>query len=199
MKVTLFGIVAFASSLISGIQAYGQSEPSGYRDFPLIITLQFHCLSTPFRDIGTNFRNVGIGIGSELSYTGSPHGVQQLSILWYRNRNIGNGIMIYTQAVWRPTLGDNAFAELKTGIGYLYAFRPVDSFASKNGQWVSVGKKGKGMLAVPTGISLGAWGQQATGTTVSPFVSYQFLLISGYNDSVPIIPETIVQAGVRVK
>jgi hypothetical protein len=32
-------------------------------------------------------------------------------------------------------------------------------------------------------------------TYLSPFVSYQFLLVSGYNPSLPLVPETLIQVG----
>ena len=50
-----------------------------YKNFPIIITLQFHSLSTPFKNIKSNFRNIGIGIGTEVSYHNSPRGVQQFT------------------------------------------------------------------------------------------------------------------------
>ena len=54
--------------------------------------------------------------------------------------------------VWRPDFDTQVFGELKTGIGYLISFRPSKSFTQRNGVWTSIGKKGKGMFVIPTGI-----------------------------------------------
>ncbi len=145
----------------------------------------------------TNFSNVGIGIGTEVSYNGKPTGVQQLTAVWYHNKRMGNGLLFYTQAVWRPSFGSSGFGELKTGVGYYYSFRPVASYKQLNGKWVSVGHKGKGMLTIPTGISLGS-SSYSTDTYQAPFVSYQFLLVKDYNKDIPLVPETLIQVGSRI-
>jgi hypothetical protein len=174
-----------------------QTEPgSYYRNFPIIVTLQFHALSLPFRDLKANFQNVGIGVGTELSYNGKNNWVQQLSIAWWGNRAIGNGLLLYSQAIWRPGASPGLFAELKAGAGYLYSFRP-NAYEQIDGTWKPAGHKGKGMLAVPVGVSLGHDGY-AKNSDISPFVTYQFMLVKGYNDSVPFVPQTLVQTGVRI-
>jgi hypothetical protein len=175
----------------------GQSDSRDYRNFPLVVTLQFHCFSLPFRDIKSNFSNVGIGLGTEVSFNGKQNFVQQVNAVWYHNKRMGNGLLFYTQTAWRPTVGSDVFTEVKAGAGYLYSFRPVESYKVANGNWVSAGHQGKGMLTVPIGVSVGHNGY-STGTYISPFVSYQFLLVSGYNKSIPVVPETLLQVGTRV-
>jgi hypothetical protein len=168
-----------------------------FRNFPLIVTVQFHSLSLPFRDIRSNFSNVGFGLGTEVSFNGYQNWVQQFNIGWIQNKTAGNGWLLSTQTIWRPTVVDNFFVELKAGVGYKYNSRPVESYKQENGQWISVGQKGKGMLAIPLGFSAGYNGY-SSGTYFSPFVSYQFLVLKGYNKSVPIVPETLLQAGTRI-
>ena len=175
-----------------------QSDPTkDYRNFPIVLTLQFHCFTLPFQDMKSNFSNIGIGVGTEVSYNGKQSGVQQVSAVWYHNKAMGNGLLFYTQAVWRPTLGSDVYTEAKAGIGYLFSFRPTESFKSVNGKWTSVGHKGKGMLTIPVGISVGK-NMYSTDTYASPFVSYQFLLAKGYNKSIPLVPETLIQVGTRI-
>jgi hypothetical protein len=173
-----------------------QTEPgSHYRNFPIIVTLQFHALSLPFRDLKANFQNIGIGVGTELSYNGKNNWVQQFSVAWWGNRAIGNGLLLYSQAVWRPGASPGLFGELKAGAGYLYSFRP-NAYEQVDGVWKSARHKGKGMLALPVGISLGYDGY-AKNSFASPFITYQFMVVKGYNDSVPLVPQTLVQTGVR--
>jgi hypothetical protein len=110
---------------------------------------------------------------------------------------MGNGLLFYTQTAWRPGAGLDGFAEIKAGVGYLHSFRPVESMKQVNGNWISAGHHGKGMLTVPIGISIG-YNTISNGTLVSPFISYQFMIATGYNKSIPIVPETLVQAGARI-
>lgn len=195
MKKTFFGALlgcclAFSLSAQSDIS-------KNYRNFPIVLTLQFHSLTLPFKDLKSNFTNVGLGLGTELSFSGKQNWVQQVGALWYRNKTVGNGLLFYTQTAWRPSLSDNFYTELKIGAAYLLAFRPVDSFRYSNGEWTPAGRKGRGLLALPLGISLG-YQQYSAETYLSPFVSYQFMLVKGYNKSIPLVPETLLQIGSRV-
>lgn len=172
-------------------------EKKDYRNFPLIVSLQFHSLAMPFRDIRTNFRNIGIGLGTEVSINGTQHWVQQINAVWYRNKAVGNGLFFYSQMAWRPTIASNIYTELKGGAGYLLSFRPVESYQQVNGIWQSAGHKGKGMLTIPLGISVG-YNNYSSQSIISPFISYQFLLVTKYNTSIPLVPETLVQIGSRI-
>ena len=167
-----------------------------YRNFPVVLTLQFHSLSMPFRDLRSNFSNIGFGLGTEVSLNGKQSWVQQISASWHNNKAVGNGILLYTQNTWRPTIVSTMYAEVKAGFGYLYSFRPVESFKQINGAWESVGHKGKSMFTLPVGITVG-YTPHSVGTYFSPFVSYQFLIVSGYNKSIPVVPETLFQVGSR--
>lgn len=184
--------------LLVNLFSYAQvKNEKDYRNFPLIFTIQFHSLSLPFKDLKSNFSNVGFGVGTEVSLNSYQNWVQQFSIGWIQNKSTGNGWLLSTQTVWRPTIVDEFFAELKAGIGYKYNFRPVESYRQENGQWVSAGQKGKGMFTVPVGVSAGYNGY-SSGTYFSPFVSYQFLVLKGYSKSIPIVPETLLQVGSRI-
>lgn len=175
----------------------GQSERPGTQNFPLVITLEFHSLALPFKDIGSNFSNVGIGIGTELYYGNSPEWAQRFSMVWYRNKHVGNGLLFYSQAIWRPGLHQDSFGELKAGIGYLLAKRPVDSFRPDKGGWQPVGKKGKSMLTIPLGLGMGVHSYEGD-RQYSSFLSYQLLVLNNYNSTVPIVPETLIQIGTGV-
>ncbi len=192
-KYVIIGLLCFA--LHTG---YSQDDSvHNYRNFPLIITLQFHSFSMPFKNIKSNFSNIGIGIGTEVSYNKKSNGVQQFHLIWYRNKNMGNGLLAYSQAVWRPSIGSNLYTELKLGVGYLLSKGPSESFKQKNGEWISVGKKGKGMFTIPVGLSVG-YENENEKTYVSPFASYQLLIATDYNKSIPIVPYTLIQLGNRI-
>lgn len=195
MKKKIFASVAgFCITFL--LQAQPENAKS-YSNFPIVVTLQFHAVALPFRDIKANFSNIGLGLGTEVSYNGKQNWSQQMSVLWYRNRAVGNGILVHTQAAWRPSIASAVYTEVKAGVGYLFAFRPVESFKPINGEWISVGTKGKGMLTLPLGVSIGCntW---MSGTNISPFISYQFMVVNNYNKSIPIVPQTLVQIGSRI-
>lgn len=166
---------------------------SSNRNFPIIVSLQFHSFSLPFKNLKSNFANIGIGLGTEVSIDGRKDWAQQLSVAWYRNRAIGNGLLFYTQLAYRPTMDSRFLSEIKLGVGYLLASRPVDSYALVDGEWRSVGHKGRGLLAIPVGASLGY-----NASSISSFATYQFLLVHKYNKSIPIVPETLIQVGSAV-
>lgn len=181
-----------------GLAANGQKTgPKNYRNFPIVFTVQFHSLSYPLKDLKSNFRNVGFGLGSEIAL-GSGHAwAQQFQVSWYRNQQAGNGILLYTQSAWRPTIVAHMYTELKAGFGYLYSFRPVESFKEVNGNWVSAGHKGKWLFTVPVGFSVG-YNNYSTSTYVAPFASYQVLVSANYNKSVPIVTNSLFQLGARI-
>jgi hypothetical protein len=191
-------IVATLSAICLATSLLAQTDAqNGYRNFPIIVMVQFHNLSMPFKDMKSNFSNIGFGLGTELSYNGKSNWVQQFNATWHHNKTVGNGIFFYSQAAWRPNIASGVYSEVKAGAGYMYAFRPVESYKQSNGVWESQGNKGKGMLALPVGISLG-YQSYSEKTYISPFISYQFLLISGYNQSIPLVPETLIQIGSRI-
>jgi hypothetical protein len=195
MKAKFF-ILVITSSLAFAVKAQPETQKD-YRNFPLIVSLHFHSLSLPFRNLRSNLNNIGIGLGTEISLNGKHNWAQQFNAVWFRNKAIGNGLLFYTQAAWRPEVAADAFTEIKAGAGYLYSFRPGKSYEQVNGQWISRGYKGKGMLALPIGVSVG-YHSYSPGTYFSPFVTYQFLIVSGYNASVLIVPETLIQVGTRI-
>lgn len=194
MTLKTFATLMAFSLLTTGFAQDGKQD---YKNFPIVVSLQFHAFSLPFRDFKSNFKNLGIGIGTEVSLNGKDNWAQQLNIVWYRNSALGNGLLMSTQTAWRPTIESEIYSEVRIGAGYLYSFRPTQSYRQIDGEWISVGRKGKMMLTIPVGVSLG-YHNYSSGTQVSPFIGYQFMIVNGYNKSIPIVPETLVQAGTRV-
>jgi hypothetical protein len=194
MKMNFFlGICLIAFGNLQGQEKVNK----GYRNFPVIITINFHSLTLPFRDFKSNFSNVGFGIGTEVSFNGKQDWVQQFSINWNRNENVGNGLLFSTETVWRPTIVDHFYTEVKAGVGFNLCYRPVGSYRQENGNWVSVGNRGKGMFTLLGGVSAG-YNNYSSTTYMSPFASYQVMMLKGYNKSIPVVPETLVQVGSRI-
>lgn len=176
------------------VNAQGVEGAQGvYRDFPLMITIKFQNFAMPFQDLKGNFRNIGIGLGTEVSWNEGSNWVQQFNLMWFFNRGSGNGWSLYSQMVWRPSLIGDLHGGLKGGVGYTRIYKPNPSFSFRNADW-EPGKRSKGMLSIPIGLHL-AWLELSPDTYHSPYLSYDLFLHKGFNADVPVIPNTVLEMG----
>lgn len=173
------------------------AQNGDFRNFPIILSLQFHALSLPFKDLKSNFSHVGVGLGTEISLNGKHNWAQQFQAAWYPNKEIGQGWLFTTQVAWRPYLVRPVYGEIKLGAGYLWSSRPVESFRQIEGRWQSAGQRGKGMFTLPIGVTVG-YHAYSSKTFLAPFASYQLLLVTKYNASVPLVPQTLLQLGSKI-
>jgi hypothetical protein len=110
---------------------------------------------------------------------------------------MGYGLVISTQSGWRPSLSDPLYSDVILGVGYFYSFRPENSYQQINGIWKNVGKKGKGIFAIPAGITIGLHDYKKE-NYVAPFLGYQFMLTTNYAKSLPVTPWSFIQVGTSV-
>jgi len=171
-----------------------------YRNFPLVIGLQFQAIGLPFKNFKESFANPGIRIGTEVSLTGrqAQNWAQGFNFGWNYNKNAGNNIQVFTQTIYRPTIVSNFNTDVRIGIGMMRSLHPTDSFKQINGEWVNQGTAGKTMLMVPAGISVGYNGYSSSGTYVSPFINYEIMAAANYNRIVPVLPVSSFQVGTRI-
>lgn len=189
-----------ASFLALPLLAEGQVPPlpsagALYRNWPVVVGLQFHTLAMPFSDGKSAFSNPGLSVGTEFRYNRRATLLQSLQAGYYHNRYAGNGLYAAPQLVYRPQFGP-LYAELRAGAGVLYAMQPGRSYELKDGSWQTHNHGGKLMLMLPVGLSLGYNGRQAA-PRISPFVSCQVFVLHGYNPGIPVVPNRLLQAGVR--
>ena len=197
MKKTLFILLSVGALTVPSIHAQtraGDASPVATASWPLTVSLQFHSLSMPFQDLKTTFSNVGIGLGTEFNYNRRGNLIQTVQVGYYRNRYAGDGLFVSTQAGYRPHFG-HLYTEFKVGVGWNYTVHPNATIQLREGQWHSLGRTGKGLLMVPIGISIGYAKPKAF---IAPFVAYQFFALSGYNPSVPLVPNQLLQAGTHI-
>jgi len=135
-------------------------------------------------------------VGTEISLNGKQNWAQQIQAGYYFNRDAGNGIMAYTQTIYRPTIVDHFYAEVKVGLGWQRVFHPVDAYVFENGQYVSTAG-GKSQLIVPIGISVG-YNDYKESTYAAPFISYQVIPALFYNDGIPLNFYSLFQVGTRI-
>jgi len=175
----------------------GQDLNYNYDNYPIVISLQFHSFSMPFQKISHHFRNVGIGIGTEVGFKENDQKwAQSVKLVWYRNKTMGNGVQLYTQSVYRPDFSSNVFGEVKLGIGYQYMYRPVESFKYEAGGWKSAGKKGKHMMMLPFNVGFGFVAD--SNNEVLQSINYQWMILKGYNESIPIVPNATIILDTRI-
>ncbi|MEP7127747.1 MAG: hypothetical protein ABI729_02715 [Chitinophagales bacterium] len=167
-----------------------------YRNFPIIVSVQFQNFALPFHDLKSNFTHVGIALGTEVSLNGKQNWAQQFQAGYYFNKDAGNGFFTYTQTVYRPTVFKHFYPEVKAGIGWQRVFHPVETFEYSNGQLTST-PGGKSQLIVPLGISVG-YNNYSTKTYLSPFISYQVMPALFYNDGIPLSFYSLFQIGTRI-
>jgi hypothetical protein len=196
MKTNLFRWTG-AALLLSTVAARAQApaDPAAYRNWPVVASLQFHSLSTPLSDWPTSFANPGLSLGTEFRYNRRATLLQSLPVGYYRNRYAGNGLYVAPQLVYRPQFGA-WYAELRAGVGALYTMQPGRSYELQDGSWQTHNHGGKLTLMLPVGVSVGYHGRQAA-PRISPFVSYQVFVLHGYNPSIPVVPNRLLQVGVR--
>ena len=183
------------------VQSISQAQDSGnstkdYRNFPIIVSVNFQNFALPFKDMNSNFSHVGILLGTEVSLNGKQNWVQQFQAGYYFNNDAGNGIIAYTQTIYRPTIVDHFYGEIKAGIGWQRVFHPVDAYVYENDQYVSTAG-GKSQLLVPLGISIG-YDDYKEKTYLSPFISYQVIPALFYNDGIPLSFYSLFQVGTRI-
>ncbi|RIV18983.1 hypothetical protein DYU11_26145 [Fibrisoma montanum] len=196
MKKTLFIFIWLAAlhPSVSRAQRNGSELlPAGRMSWPLMVSVQFHSLALPVGNIRPAFANPGLALGTEYRYNRRGNLLQSIQAGYYRNRYAGDGLFIVTQAGYRPHFGP-VYADLKAGVGWNYTFHPNTTLVLKEGQWQPAGRTGKGLLMVPLGLSIGYNGP----SLVAPFVGYQFFALAGYNPSVPVVPNQLLQVGAHI-
>ena len=195
MKLT-FLIYLLTALQVTCSKGQDTASQSDYRNFPIIISVQFQNLALPFQDLKSNFGHVGIALGTEVSLNGKQNWVQQFQAGFYLNKNAGNGFFAYTQTVYRPAIFKHFFPELKAGLGWQRVFHPVEAFEYANGQLSST-YGGKSQLMVPLGIGVG-YNNYSSKTYLSPFISYQVVPALFYNDGIPLNFYSLFQVGTRI-
>lgn len=167
-----------------------------YRNFPLIVSVQFQNFALPFRDLKSNFMHVGFALGTEVSLNGKQNWAQQFQAGFYLNKDAGNGFFTYTQTVYRPAVFKYFYPEVKAGIGWQRIFHPVDAYEYVDGNLTPTAG-GKSQLIVPLGISVG-YNKYSENTYLSPFISYQVMPALFYNDGIPLNFNSLFQVGTRI-
>ena len=173
------------------IYIFGQEIKPASRTWEISISVQFHALSTPFKHFKNNLKNLGLGLHVRTPYAGDGLWAQKFSTIWYRNQAVGNGVVFSTQASYRTGRNNQLWGEINMGLGYAVVFRPSDSFIWKNKTWQPTGKKGKGMLTLPLGVNMG----RRVSDNFSPYIGYEFAILNGYNESIPIMPMRFLSVG----
>lgn len=185
LLITRFVSIGYSQSVVNNI--------GSYENFPLMLSVKFQNLALPFQDLKTNFKNIGVGLATEVSWGGSKSLVQQFNVMWVFNNASGNTLTFYSQAVYRPSLTGALHGGVKGGISYTFMFKPNPSLAFNGKEWVK-GPSAKGMFGIPAGVHL-SWQEPNRSAYSAPYVSYDLFLHSGFNRDVPVLPHTVLEIG----
>ena len=197
MKNLVF-LLSFLPSII--IAQTQEVKPLSVRHLPLTVSLNFNAISTPFKKLTNNFRNVGIKIGTEVSWNKRGNLLQSLNIGYYRNKLNGDGIYVNSEFIYRPELYKGMRVEFKLGPGISEVFLPTVP-------WVSDGKGNWKKAANTTPLtfqlhaSTGLYYQEfkIQDVKISPFVQYEMVGVLNYGNSIPVLPTSFIHVGSRVK
>ncbi|UOQ68992.1 hypothetical protein [Hymenobacter volaticus] len=110
VSACLLALPLLASSQVPARPPAGTS----YRNWPVVVGLQFHTLAMPFSDQKRTLSNPGVSVGTEFRYNRRATLLQAVQAGYYHNRYAGNGLYVAPQLVYRPKFGP-LFAELKAG------------------------------------------------------------------------------------
>ncbi|MBC7866278.1 MAG: hypothetical protein H7X88_01980 [Gloeobacteraceae cyanobacterium ES-bin-316] len=169
------------------------NSKSSYRNFPIVVSMQFHSMKA-LKDVRPTFKNVGFGIGSEIALGSKHNWAQQFQLSWYRDKQVGNAVLLYTQSAWRPTIVSHFYAELKAGFGLTHKFRPEQQHSNAGG---SAEDREKWLLIIPVGVSVG-YNKFSQQTYLAPFISYQLLVDETYKKGLPATANSLFQVGTRI-
>lgn len=166
-----------------------------HKDYPLIVTASFQNFCLPFRDFGSHFSHPGLWVGSELGLNKRKTLLQQAHVGGYLNSDMGGGLLLATQTVYRPRIYKNLSAEVKLGLGFCRSGHPGQAWGLQEGEWVeTAGWKTQVML--PIGISA-EYHRDLGGAAWVPFVGYQVVPMLGYNSVLPLTFQNHFQVGIR--
>ena len=168
-------------------------------NLPFIASVNFQTIATPFHNIKNNSRNLGIKIGTEMTYNKKRDILQSFNIGYYRNRLNGDGLYINSEFIYRPKIVKPVHMEIKLGPGLADVFLPTQPYEPDgNGNWSKATNFGK--LAVQVHGGLGIWYQSIATNKIkiSPFLQYEIVGIIAYNKSIPVLPTTLINIGCRI-
>lgn len=165
--------------------------------YPVIVGWQFHNFSLPFQDIPSHFHHPGLFAGSELPLNRSKNLFQSAVIGAYLNKEMGDGLYIYSQTSFRPSLHKKFLTEVKGGLGYAFILHPVAARKYEADKWQTI-TGGKSQLIIPLEISLG-YHLKPQSKEFTPFLAYQLTPALFYNRALPFSIYSNILLGMRFK
>ncbi|QNF35504.1 hypothetical protein HUW51_23370 [Adhaeribacter swui] len=179
-----------------------ESHPKTARSnkFPLVVSVNFNAVSTPFHKPGNNLKNLGLRVGTELPYNKKGNLFQTVNVGYYRNRLNGDGIYLNSEFGYRPNLYKGFGPEFKLGPGFANIYLPTKPLETDGkGNWKQATNTGKTAFQVHGSLGLQYHNLTRSQVDVSPFVQYEIVGVAGYNKTIPLLPTSFIHAGCRLK
>lgn len=172
--------------------ANANSQPS------FVVGISFHAVSTPFHKPGNNFRNLGFKIGAEIPWNSKDNLRQAVEVGYYFNKLNGRSIYVHSDFVYRPKITHEVRAEFRIGPGVGLILAPGKSYIQREGVW-SVARGGKWFPQVHGAVGISYNDLRLQSSEVSPYVQYEVMAIVGYNRGIPVLPNSFIHMGTKMK
>jgi hypothetical protein len=168
-------------------------------NLPLIVSISFHAVSTPFKKIQNNFKNVGIRIGTEFQLNGKGNLLQSLQLGYYRNRFTGNGLYVNSEFIYRPSITGNTQLDFRVGPGIMRTFNAMPGLKQGNdGRWFSE-RSSKTLLQLSGSAGIDYDYTRAGSLKISPTIQYEVGALLGYAPDFPVLPFSFIHMGSKFK
>ena len=196
MRLLLF----ICSGLLFFSQLCAQDGPQkSLNKLPLIVSISFHAVSTPFKKIQNNFKNVGIRVGTEFQLNGKGNLLQSLQLGYYRNRFTGNGLYLNSEFIYRPSISGDAQLDFRVGPGITRTFNAMPGLRqTDDGRWLSE-RSSKTLLQLSSSAGIAYDYNRPGSFQISPLIQYEIGALLGYAPDFPVLPFSFIHMGSKFK
>jgi hypothetical protein len=163
-----------------------------------IVGVSFHAVSTPFHKPWNNFRNLGFKVGAEVPWSSEDNLRQSIELGYYVNRLNGRSVYVHSDLVYRPKMMDDVRADLRIGPGLGFIVAPGETYVQKNGLWTR-SRGGKWFPQVHAGVGVTYNDVKVKTVEASPFLQYEVMAVVGYNRGIPVLPNSFIHVGSKMK
>jgi len=179
--------------------AFGQNTGAEIQKttIPIVTSINFQAIATPFHNLENNLRNPGLRIGSEFHLSKKRNTFQTINLGFYNNKYNGGAVYASSEFMYRPKIYRTLQLELKFGLGIIDVFLPTQPYVMNQGKWEKAKDNGNWNITVNTGFGFVYKPKKSSTRNLSPFIQYDIMGIVGYNKSIPVLPTTFLNMGCR--
>lgn len=162
--------------------------------------LTFQAYGLPSENLGSNFKNLGLAMGVDYAYNQKRNLFQSFTVGYQSHNQHETGYYLNTQFVYRPVLFRVLEPSIGMGVGRMLAVSNSKNqfYEMENGSWSKSSRQTKGHWQAPISLGIG-FRAKTTGTSITPFISYEAVPIINYNSAFVVMPYSLLSVGSRFK